>query len=197
MAEGSFNIAAVIKRLGLKRVNRLDFVEAIQPVVSVGNAEQHAPWLQPAEAFFGGSEPTSATRRGTMQVRSLGLGGIFVVEMRFHFQATLNGSAFRIDLDGVDPIAADPLLNPRAGENLNPDDPVLSIVTTGLSNTTIGSGLPKIGVGQAGGEPAAFNIEFYLPHGALLTYQCRDLNVASEFFVRIRELPAADLTPLG
>ena len=50
---GSFNVQHILRQLGLTDVTELPIVEAIQPVVAVGDASAIAPSLLPATAYGG------------------------------------------------------------------------------------------------------------------------------------------------
>jgi len=197
MPEGSLNIGELARQAGLKNVRDLPVIQSIQPVITGPDASGIMPPLLPPEMWVGGAEGIEALERPAFQIRSLGPGGCFIDEMHLHLIGDLNGARFQIALDGVDP-----LLAPLAGLALVPQNfgvgTVRTTVIMGVTLTVPLANLPSIGPPVANGEYAYWPLKpFFLPRGSLFTLQGRDVNTHMNFAVRIRDVPAASLTPEG
>lgn len=197
MGEGSFNIELLTRRLGLKNIRELPLVRALTPVILAGDARDLVPSLEPATAWAGSSIAQVALERCAFQLRSLAAGGTVVTRLVWagvSFGASPLFTRWRIDLDGADPLAADPLAG-AAPEIFNTGPtPVASVLTVGTSTVALGTNI----VHDSLGGPTRLLLEdIFLPHGSLMTLTFQSINVGAVLSIHWREIAAADLTPTG
>ena len=196
MGEGSFNVQEIARQLGLKDIRELPIIRAIQLTIPASDSSTLGPPLLAPEAWFGGLRVAVAAQRGGIQVHSLGAGGCWITEVHFKV-ASSSIQGFRFTIEENNPLAGDPLAIALAGQQMGPTD-VLSTVNIGVTTTPFGSDeVPTLGAGVANGTQEALVKEFFVPRGRFFTLVATDVLKQVEFAIRVRDVPAAALTPTG
>ncbi len=183
MAEGgSFNIAALVRRLGLKAVAAEDLrvLQTIQPVLPVGNLSDFTPPFVSASAMFAETVLGIAGGTGFMQLQCLAPGGGFIDW--FQFRSGFSNGRMRVsatDLGGA--------VSTTVGQTSR--EPVVSIVTSG-SNLLINE--PGVHLSENG-----IFIQFglrpiFVPRGSFFQMQLIFPNLNGDIGFGWREVPAAE-----
>lgn len=196
MAEQSFNFQELVRQLGLKNVDELPVIRALTPVINVGDAADITSAMLPRAAFAGGQVGAVAAERASLQIRSLGSGGIVVLEWRIGAATQVD---FRIDRDGTDPLAVDPIVGGLEENNNFGFGDAQATVNIGTSTVAVPNGavLRPVGGDALRLGTADLRQEMFIPPGGLLTIQNSTVNVTGYFYIAWRELVAPALTPAG
>ena len=191
MAQQNFNFQRLAEQLGLKNVADLPVVEAITPTVVIGDGTQITAPLLPPSAFAGGVQAIVAGRSPYLQLRAAVSGGIFVEA--FFTGGTIQ-TDFRVDRDGVDPLAVSPI----------PPSDIVDNFETGFGTTQsecrVGTSTVQI---NANNVPVFFNAiseakfqrDWFLPSGGLFTLKGGPFAAVGYFMIRWREVPSPALNP--
>ena len=195
MPQQGFNFQELVRQLGLKNVDELPVVHALTPVINVGDGSGLTSPLLPPSAFAGGVQAVVAGERASLQLLSLGVGGIILLEFRV---GGATQTAFQLNLAGAgNPLAADTIVGGGATNNDIGFTPALSRVVIGTSTVSLDT-VPRraasLFTGLSSGEWAH---PMFLPHGSLFTIQNSTIAQVGYFSIIWRELPAAALTPTG
>lgn len=191
MAQQNFNFQELARQLGLKNVSELPIVEAITPTIVIGAAEQIGPPLLPASAFTGAAQSAGGGRFATIQLRVLASGGAFVTG--FHSGGTIQ-SFFRVDRDGVDPVAGDPVVTAVAKFETG-FGTTLSAVVRGASTIPVLTGPVIFNAVSMGNLQMVSSEPFFVPSGGLFTLQSATVATTGYFSIHWREVPAPALNP--
>lgn len=188
MAEGSLNIGELVRQLGLKNVRELPVTERIQPVIIVADGAPLVAPLIPPMAWSGEDNLAVVGERNAWQF--LARRDCFVRLMRI---AGSDSCRVRIDRDGTDPLAADPLSLVGPIFNLGPTN-VLSTTVFGSTTVLIAAAFAD---SHAFDKNVAWDVEWFLPKGSLLTLQHTSVDLQIEWSVLWTEVLSPALTPTG
>jgi hypothetical protein len=166
-------------------------VEAVTPALIVGDASALTAQLEPPTAWMGATVAPVVAEFGVFQIRSLSRGGSGIAVEGVESGTGGANQRFQIDLDGVDPLAA-PLAGVAVPQNTGPT-PIQSTGRFGTTVTILGVDRPAFSRDSAN----TVTNPIFLPHGALLTWQCTQNNIEALFTFKVIEFPSAHLSPTG
>lgn len=194
MAQQAFNFQALVRRLGLKNVDELPIVQAIQPVILAGDGSELSSTLRTNSAWWGREEPAVVGENFAFQMRAIGRGGLIIDIWASSPVDTQWG--FRIDQDGGDPLAADPLgfQNLQIGVQQEGPEDILVSINQGTTTVAPGSFQPTI---DSVARRAVRIGPIFIQTAAQLTFSNDDFNTFANVTVHIREVASANLTPEG
>lgn len=192
MSRGSFNVAELLRQLGLKSARDLPVLETVQPVLPVGDASGLSPSLIAPIAWAGGEVAAVAGQYGAFQVSGRGAGGTWI--RQFTTSAPGTSGLWRLNVSSTDPLAggiatALPLLDMAA-------NPVQSVVRKGTSATLLPAATTP-SWNQIAATTFTMIDPVYLLPGSILTIEQATVNAVFYFSVIVQDVPAAPLSPTG
>lgn len=184
MGNGTFNLEALYRRLGIKNPQP-DVREFVQPVITVGDFRDLTPRLVAPTYFGGGSIAAELLEFSIIQITSRAKGGTLL----------LNWST------GVFPLLAGIRTTPVAGLTAVADRGPLSFEASAVlveEGTAVADPLPgdhpEINVALRSNWPGTF--DFFIPPGRFLVIASGVVNTAiPAWAVVLRDVPAAELPP--
>ena len=191
MAGGSFNVAELLRQLGLKSVHELPIAPSVQPVLVAGDASGLTPPLLPPTAWAGATIGAVIGQLGGLQVQSLGVGGCWVRQCLFAVGQT---TVIPFAITAADPIAGG--YATVLTKNEMAPDPTVSVVRVGNDAAALAVGdSPQWRAITSTTVPLIDAV--YVPHGWFFTIQNANSNQISYASVMIQEVPAAALSAQG
>jgi len=189
----SFNFQALVRRLGLKNVDEMPIVHAIQPVILAGDGSELTSSLRTNSGWWGLEQAGVVAEHASFQMRAIGRGGLIIDVWASSPVATQWG--WRIT-GGGDILAADPLAIQNLQLGLQPEGPEAIQVSINQGTTTVAPGnfQPTI---DSVARRAVLVGPIFISTGQILTFQNDDTNTAANFTVHIREVASSQLTPEG
>jgi len=191
VAQQNFNFQELARQLGLKNISELPIVEAIQPTIVIGAADEIGPPMLPASAWAGGTQSLAAGERAYLQLDVSGSGGAFV---EFFSSGGATQVEFRVDRDGVDPLTADQLPLPSSilpkyetGFGTTVSQARMGTSTVALNAFSVPTFFTAINFGAWGGPG------FFIPSGGIFTLNNAAVATVGYFVIRWREVPAPAL----
>lgn len=186
MPGGAFNVAELVKTLGLKPVgpDEMRLRQDIQPVLTVGDLSATTPPHEQPAALFGSLVTGAVGTVGMFEIQSLAPGGGYVG----WFNQTTAFSTCQVRVatapSGVATVVAPAGQLSRA--------PVLSILRIG---DLVATGLPEI-LFSTDAQQINFGWrDIYVPHGSFFQVELTALNALSAIGVHWREVLAAENVP--
>ncbi len=192
MSAGGFNVAELLKQLGLKSLRDLPLVEAIQPTLPVGDASGLSSPLLAPTCWAGGPVAAVVGRLSGFQIQSLGAGGCWVRELR---AGTTGANGYwRMILSATEPAGGNYGATALTNHDMAPT-PVLSRCSSGDSNVNLGADCPTWP--QSNFTTVPFVDGIYLPHGFFCAIEFANINMNCYFAALVQDVPAAPLSPTG
>ncbi len=181
MAGGAFNVAELVKQLGLKPVgpDEMRVRGDIQPVLAVGQLDDLTPQHVPASAFVGIAGIAVLLEVSTLELQCLSAGGLFVDWLSYSSAFT---GQFRIRAAAL--AAAQAIIVPSNASN----ETVASVVRGG---SQVPTGGPLGGLLDQRSSFVNFQRPIYVPKGMFFSIEGRLVNVPASMAFGWREVPAA------
>jgi len=187
VAEGAFNVAAPIRRLGLKNARDMPVTERIQPTISVGNLADLTPATRPPANLYAGLQGAVALLQQIVEVRSLGPGGCYIDELWFGsaFTAAVAYVAASGSIVGAPVVPVMVLSNEARISEVR----VSNILPTGRAGVFLS--------GVAGANPFFFSERgWFIPRGVSFYMEANVINAGDfRWGVGVRDVPATEFVP--
>lgn len=189
MAQGHFNVAEFIRRMGLKNVKDMPVIEAVQPTVIVGELAGLAPSLVPPRALYGGAVTGGAGFFPYNAILSLAPGGTWVDYGEFVGPGN-------DPLWGVLPIASVTGGTGSFPPNTLSNETPLAVVRFGVNGAqllTTGGGAAVLPTGIAG-KSSVNGLPVFVPRGQALVFE-GGANITMKSSWIVRDVPASEGEP--
>lgn len=168
--------------MGLKNVRDLPFTPSVQPVQIIGDSSDLTPAFQAPEVMFAGATAVVALQNGRVELRSLDPGGCFVGV--FFASGFVAGRVYTILGSAVVTAPLVPVMT-LSNEPLLSEARIDTVLPTGLP------GLSVLGNPDAG-RPLG---PWFIPRGFSLIIEASLVNIAFEFGLQVRGVPATEHGP--
>jgi len=180
---GAFNVAELIRQLGLKPVSadEMGLRQGIQPVLNIGNlADATPPHVSPS-AIFGALLVGAPGTVGIIEVQCLSPGGGFIDW--FTFNSNVSNARFRVSLTASG--AATPVIAAGVTSNV----PIVSVINQG---DVAASGDPNITLFQNGLFNNLAPRSMFIPRGTFFQIECATVNISATVGFGWREVPVPE-----
>ncbi len=188
MAQGAFNVTALIRELGLQAVEPdvMEVLRRIQPVITVGDLSDVTPPHVAPTAIFGSLSLSAAGTNGTVALQCLAPGGGFIEWVTI--QSTTANALMSVRT--VDPGVVT-VVGP-AGQVSR--DPVVSIVR---QDAIAALGAPNILLSQTENFFGFSPRPLFIPRASFFILQASNAGVGPSFSwgFSFREVPASEHVP--
>ena len=184
MAGGAFNVAALIRQLGLKRIrgDEMRVLETIQPTLSVGELADLTPQHRTPSVLVGVDLVGLALEHGIVELQCLSLGGGFITDLYMSAAA----SVF-VRVATTPAVIGVPV--PVVPAGVLSADPIVSNIVLG-SGANLGP--PRVALKSTGKTYFGTHGGLFIPRGSFFQIQVQSVAATSIASFVWREIPAAE-----